>query len=70
MRILLSIVLIIYGLNLYSQERYVEIEGQKFRIKDFGKGNVTVIFENGMSDSIEVWGSIPDSIAKIALPGA
>jgi pimeloyl-ACP methyl ester carboxylesterase len=66
MRILLSIVLIIYGLNLYSQERYVEIEGQKFRIKDFGKGNVTVIFENGMSDSIEVWGSIPDSVAAFA----
>ena len=50
----------------YGQERYVTIDQQKFRIKEFGKGDITVIFENGMSDSLETWGSIPDSISKYA----
>jgi pimeloyl-ACP methyl ester carboxylesterase len=51
---------------LYGQERYADIDGQKYRIKEFGYGETTVIFENGMSDSLEVWGTIPDSIAKNA----
>jgi len=46
------------------QERYVTIDQQNYRIKEFGSGEMTVIFESGMSDSLEVWGSIPDSIAK------
>jgi pimeloyl-ACP methyl ester carboxylesterase len=49
---------------LYCQERYVDIDGQKYRIKEFGKGEITVIFESGMSDSLEVWGAISDSVAK------
>lgn len=48
----------------YGQERFVSIDQQKFRIKAFGAGNITVIFESGLSDSLEVWGTIPDSIAK------
>ncbi len=46
-----------------GQERYVTIDQQKYRIKEFGTGDVTVIFESGMSDSLEVWGSIPDSVS-------
>jgi pimeloyl-ACP methyl ester carboxylesterase len=53
-------------LCLYSQERMVDINGQKFRIKEWGAGNTTVIFESGMSDSLETWGSIPDSVALFA----
>jgi pimeloyl-ACP methyl ester carboxylesterase len=51
---------------IYCQERYVDIDSQKYRIKEFGKGEMTVIFESGMSDSLEVWGAIPDSVAKYA----
>jgi len=50
----------------FSQERYITVDQQKYRIKEFGSGEKTVIFESGMSDSIEVWGAIPDSIAKNA----
>ncbi len=49
-----------------AQERYVNIDGQKFRIKTGDTGGVTVLFENGMSDSLEVWHSIPDSVAAFA----
>jgi pimeloyl-ACP methyl ester carboxylesterase len=56
--------LLFYCSCLYCQERYVVIDQQKYRIKEFGKGDITVIFESGMSDSLEVWGGIPDSIAK------
>jgi hypothetical protein len=49
--------------SLFGQERYVDIEGQKFRIKEFGEGTLTVIFECGMSDSLEQFKSIPDSVA-------
>ena len=56
----------LYSSCLYCQERYVVIDQQKFRIKEFGMGDITVIFESGMSDSLEVWGEIPDSVAKYA----
>jgi pimeloyl-ACP methyl ester carboxylesterase len=51
---------------LWGQERFVTIDQQKYRIKEFGTGNITVIFESGMSDSLEVWGSIPDSVSLFA----
>ena len=52
--------------QLYSQEKYSNVDGQKYLIKELGEGKVTVVFENGMSDSLEVWGAIPDSVAKFA----
>lgn len=51
---------------LNGQGRFVSVDGQRTWIKSFGNGEVTVVFESGMSDSIEVWGSIPDSVAKFA----
>jgi len=63
MKSILAFVLLIFCLNLLAQERYVDINGQKFRIKEFGTGKVTVIFESGMSDSLEAWGVIPDTVA-------
>ena len=48
---------------LNGQERFTNSNGQKFRIKEFGSGSPTIIFESGMSDSLEIWGSIPDSVA-------
>ena len=60
--ILISILLIIC-FQLQGQEKYVDINGQTFRIKTMGKGAVAVIFENGMSDSLEAWAAIPDSVA-------
>jgi len=58
--------LLLYCSCIYCQERYVDIDSQKYRIKEFGKGKITVIFESGMSDSLEVWSNIPDSVAKYA----
>ncbi len=58
--------ILLYSSCLLCQERYVNIGDQKYRIKDFGKGEMTVVFENGMSDSLEIWGALPDSISKYA----
>jgi pimeloyl-ACP methyl ester carboxylesterase len=66
MKSLLTTLLFSVSLILSGQERYVRIDGQKYRIREFGKGNITVIFESGMSDSLEVWGTIPDSVAMFA----
>jgi pimeloyl-ACP methyl ester carboxylesterase len=66
MRSLVISVLLILCVNFYGQERFVSIEGQKFRIREFGTGNMTVIFESGMSDSLEAWGTIPDTVALFA----
>jgi pimeloyl-ACP methyl ester carboxylesterase len=63
MKSILISVLFIFCLTLAGQERYADIDGQKFRIKEFGAGNLTVIFESGMSDSLEAWGALPDTIA-------
>ncbi len=59
-------ILLFLCLTLNGQERYADIDGQKFRIKKFGSGETTVIFECGMSDSLEAWGSIPDTVAGFA----
>lgn len=66
MKRLLTPAILCLCLILNGQERYSNIDGQKFRIKEYGSGTTTVIFESGMSDSLEAWGSIPDSIAAFA----
>lgn len=66
MKSILAIILLSSCLILDGQERFVNINGQKFRINEFGTGKITVIFESGMSDSLEVWGSIPDSVSLFA----
>jgi len=66
MRKLIIFFILQYCYCSYGQERYISIEQQKFCIKEWGSGEITVIFESGMSDSLEVWDSIPDSIAKSA----
>ena len=66
MKIVFSFIFIVLCLKPYCQERYVSVEGQKYRIKTLGTGEITVIFESGASDSLEVWGSLPDTIAKYA----
>jgi pimeloyl-ACP methyl ester carboxylesterase len=66
MKITTILELLLYCSFLYCQERYVNIDQQKYRIKEFGIGEITVILESGMSDSLEVWGEIPDSVAKYA----
>jgi pimeloyl-ACP methyl ester carboxylesterase len=63
MKSILTSVLFIFCLTLAGQERYANIDGQKFRIKESGAGNLTVIFVSGMSDSFEVWRALPDTIA-------
>lgn len=62
----LIIVFLILGSKLSGQERYSDIKGQKFRINEIGSGNITVIFESGMSDSLEAWGSLPEKVSSFA----
>jgi hypothetical protein len=66
MKSMITILCSLLCLSLYSQERFVDLDGQKFRIKEFGTGDITVLFECGMSDSIEAWQNIPDSVALFA----
>ena len=66
MKSTLAFIILFFCLNLQGQERYSNVDGQKFRIKEYGGGKVTVIFESGMSDSLEAWGSIPDTVASYA----
>ncbi|MGE5419694.1 MAG: alpha/beta fold hydrolase, partial [Chloroflexota bacterium] len=66
MKTLVILLLLSFTAILYSQERFVDVDGQKFRIKEYGKGDLTVIFENGMSDSLETWGNIPDLVSGFA----
>lgn len=60
--ILLSISLI--SCSIKKQDRFVELNGSKFHIVEYGHGKPTVIFENGMTSSIDTWKNIPDSISK------
>jgi hypothetical protein len=67
MRSIVTVTLLFIFLDLFCQERYISIDRQKFRIKELGAvGSPAVIFESGQSDSLEVWGSIPDSVASFA----
>lgn len=66
MRNAIIIALLTFSFNLFCQETYVTVNNVKHRIKMMGAGEVTVIFESGMSDSIEAWAAISDSVAKFA----
>ncbi|HLP73223.1 MAG TPA: alpha/beta hydrolase [Bacteroidales bacterium] len=66
MKAFLTIFLFLYCHAIHGQQRFVNINDQTYRIKESGKGELTVVFESGMSDSLEVWGSIPDSVALFA----
>ncbi len=59
-------ILLLLCVGLSGQERFADINEQKFRIMEYGSGSTTVIFENGMSDSLEAWGNIPDTVALFA----
>lgn len=59
-------IILLFSHCVLGQERYVTTDQQKYRIKEYGSGEFTVIFESGMSDSLEIWGSIPDSVSGFA----
>jgi pimeloyl-ACP methyl ester carboxylesterase len=65
MKSIFTFTLLFFFLSLHSQERYVSIDGQKFFIKELGAGDITVIFENGMSDSLEAWWAIPNMVLEL-----
>lgn len=66
MKVKIAILFLFMSSALLAQERFSNVDGHQFRIKTMGSGEVCVLFENGMSDSLEVWQSIPDSVAKFA----
>lgn len=59
------IVFSLIGCQEKNAERLVKINDSNFNIKAFGEDGFTVIFENGMGSSMDVWGSIPDSISSL-----
>jgi len=44
----------------------VMIDGVNIQYKNFGKGNITVVFEAGMGEGMDNWGTIPESVSKFA----
>lgn len=66
MKTVFTFLFLLACLAINAQERFVKVNNQTFRVKELGSGRITVIFESGMSDSLEVWGSIPDSVATVA----
>jgi pimeloyl-ACP methyl ester carboxylesterase len=68
MKIFLSIIIAISlaGCSTKEKERFVDVNGSKFHIKEYGKGNPTVIFENGIASPMDTWKSIPHSISNVS----
>ncbi len=44
----------------------VMIDGVSIQYKSFGKGNISVVFEAGMGEGMDNWGTIPESVSKFA----
>jgi len=63
--IVFTIVFSLIGCQENNTERLVKVNDANFNIKAFGEDGFTVIFENGMGSSMDVWGSIPDSISSL-----
>lgn len=42
------------------------INGVTIQYKLFGQGNITVVFEAGMGEGMDNWGTIPQSVSKFA----
>lgn len=66
MKYIFILVLTLIVFTLHGQDKYADINSQKFRFRNYGVGDITVVFENGMSDSLEAWGSIPAMVSSFA----
>lgn len=64
--IVLLAVIFMTGCEKIESERFVEVDNVRYHIKEFGKGEPTVLFENGMGSSMDTWRSIPDSISSFS----
>ena len=42
------------------------INGVDIQYKSYGKGNITVVFESGMGEGMDNWGTIPENVSKFA----
>ena len=49
-----------------AQVQTVMINGVSIQYKKLGQGNITVIFEAGIGEGMDNWGTIPEKVAKFA----
>jgi hypothetical protein len=59
----LVIAMTLYYLSGNCQDTIVNVDGNKFHMKYFGDGDVTVLFECGMGMDLTTWSSIEDRVA-------
>jgi triacylglycerol esterase/lipase EstA (alpha/beta hydrolase family) len=66
-RITLLFIVILTGFSALAQPmQTVMINGVNIQYKLFGTGNITVVFEAGMGEGMDNWGTIPESVSKFA----
>ena len=66
-KITLLFIVIVTSFSSFAQQvESVMINGVNIQYKLFGKGNITVVFEAGMGEGIDNWGTIPESVSKFA----
>ncbi|MDB5257609.1 MAG: alpha/beta hydrolase [Chitinophagaceae bacterium] len=53
-------------ISFAQQMQTVIINGVDIQYKSYGKGNITVVFEAGMGEGMDNWGTIPESVSKFA----
>jgi pimeloyl-ACP methyl ester carboxylesterase len=63
--ILLAIATVI-KFSAFAQVQTVIINSVSIQYKLFGKGKLTVVFESGMGEGMDSWGSIPERVSKFA----
>jgi pimeloyl-ACP methyl ester carboxylesterase len=71
MRISLTIVLVLYSIFSYAQEKFVNVNGHKFAcyLKGFEKrekNTPVIVFENGMGLGYGTWNTVIDQLSKSA----
>jgi pimeloyl-ACP methyl ester carboxylesterase len=66
MKKVLFLIGILTSLNAFAQIQTAIINGVTVQYKLLGTGNITVVFEAGMGEGMDNWGTIPESVSKFA----
>lgn len=62
----LIVAALVFASGAHGADRNIRSAGYKWHVLELGRGNPTVVFENGMGEDLSTWKDVQPDIAKLA----